>query len=82
MSRRNANDTTATAAPVARLLTIRQVAARLALSYWGARDLVNRGHLPSVRLPGKQGSELRRLLVDERDLEAFIGAHRELRRAS
>lgn len=59
-----------------RLVTLHEVAERLSLSYWSARDLVLRGHLASVRLPGKSGKDLRRILVAESDLQAFIDAHR------
>lgn len=64
------------------LVTLHESARRLAISYWAARDLVLRGHLAAVRLPGKRGGKnLRRVLVDVRDLEKFVAAHREVRGA-
>jgi excisionase family DNA binding protein len=62
-------------------MTLRQVAAHLSLSYWAVRDLVIRGHLPAVRLPGTRHKDLRRVLIDEVDLTAFIAAHRKDGRA-
>ena len=55
-----------------RLVPLREAAQRLSLSYWGARDLVLRGHLPATRLPGKGGKDLRRVLISSADLERFI----------
>ena len=59
-----------------RLLTLQEAGPRLGLSYWATRDLVLRGHLPCVRLPGKHGKNLRRILIDVRDLEEFVNEHR------
>jgi Helix-turn-helix domain len=63
-------------APSIQLITLDEVAARLQLSYWGSRDLVARGHLPAVRLPGRPGKNLRRILVSVADLERFIAEHK------
>lgn len=65
------------AAPVEvpRLLTLRQVAESLGVSYAQARALVVYGDLPSVALPcpGRaDGATMRRRLVDVRDLAAFV----------
>ena len=66
--------------PSSHLRTLDYVAERLGLSYWGARDLVQRGYLPAIRLPGRRPDKnLRRILIDERDLEKFIEEHREVR---
>jgi len=51
------------------LLFLDEVAARLRVSYWSAREWVVTGKLRSVRLAGR-----RRIQVDESDLEAFIEA--------
>ncbi len=48
-----------------RLISQHEAAAYLGISYWTPRDLVFRKDLPSVRIG-------RRLLLDLRDLEAFI----------
>jgi hypothetical protein len=58
------------------LVSLRDVGARLQLSYWASRDLVLRGFLPAIRLPGRPGKNLRRILVSTADLEAFIADHR------
>ena len=78
-SRRKPDQQTADLPSLVRLLTLHVVAGRLSLSYWGARDLVVRGYLPAIVLPGKRGKNLRRILIDERDLEKFISEHREVR---
>jgi hypothetical protein len=62
----------AASAPPPLLVTLRGAAPRLGLSYWGARDLVLRGHLPAVRLTGKNGKDLRRLLIAVEDLMAEV----------
>ncbi len=66
-------------APVRLTLTLREVAARLGISYWCARDLVLEGVLARVCLPGKNGRELRRVLVAVEDLENFVNEHKEQR---
>ena len=48
-----------------RLVSQHEAAAYLGISYWTLRDLVFRRDLPSLRIG-------RRLLLDLRDLEAFI----------
>ena len=55
----------AAAARAPRLLTLADAALRLSLSYWGVRDLIVAGQLPSVRLN-------RRVLIDPADLERLI----------
>lgn len=47
------------------LLFLDEVAERLRMSYWTARDLVLSGKLQGIRAT-------RRIQVDERDLETFI----------
>jgi len=60
---------------VSYLLSMREVAKRLSLSYAQARALVIYGHIPAVRLPvpaSSSGAVMRRLLVDAADLTAFV----------
>jgi hypothetical protein len=66
-----------------RLLNLRQAAAYLNLSFWSVRDYVLSGRLPYVQLPplspregDRPRQKLRRVLVDIRDLDAFIEAHK------
>lgn len=49
-----------------RLLSQREAAAYLGISYWTLRDLLFRGELPSVRIR-------RRVLIDRADLDRYIG---------
>jgi hypothetical protein len=66
--------------PIApRLLSIRQSAEYLGLSYWTTRDYVLAGLLPIVSLPPlrpregeQQKTSLRRVLIDRKDLDAFV----------
>jgi excisionase family DNA binding protein len=51
--------------PYRRLLSQKEEAAYLGISYWTLRDLVFRGDLPCVRIN-------RRLLLDRQDLDAFL----------
>jgi excisionase family DNA binding protein len=55
-----------------RLLSLRAAADYLGLSYWTVRDLVNAGTIRSVRLPLGAGRDLRRVLLDRRDLDALV----------
>ncbi len=63
-----------TVAPLApRLLDITAASKYLGdLSEWTTRDLISSGHLRRVRLPLQNGGELRRVLVDVRDLDRLI----------
>jgi excisionase family DNA binding protein len=54
-----------TPASRARLLSLRDAAVYVALSYWTLRELIWRGELPSVRVG-------RRVLVDLEDLDSFV----------
>jgi hypothetical protein len=63
-----------------RLLNLHEAAAYLNVSYWTARDLVNFGKVPSVRLPNpraRDGRNVRRILIDRSDLDRLIGAWKE-----
>ncbi|MFQ5946731.1 MAG: excisionase family DNA-binding protein [Anaerolineae bacterium] len=48
-----------------RLMTMREAAQYLAVSYWTVRTWVENGKLPAVRLPG--GGKLLRIEVEELD---------------
>ena len=62
-----------------RLLNMRQAAEYLGCSFWTARDYILQGLIPVVDLPPlrpregeRQRRNLRRVLVDRADLDAFI----------
>jgi excisionase family DNA binding protein len=61
---------TASASPV-RLLSLRDAATYLSISYWTLRDLVWCGDLPSVRVG-------RRILIDHEDLNRFIERNKQV----
>lgn len=69
-----------TADPGARLMSLRDLAGYLRVSYSAARQLVIDGHLPRVSLPPSVRSEGRhttRILVDRLDVDALISKCRE-----
>ncbi len=49
-----------------RLLSQREAASYLGVSYWTLRDLTFRGEIPYLRIK-------RRILVDRADLDSYIG---------
>ena len=62
-----------------RLLNMRQAAEYLGCSFWTARDYILQGLIPVVDLPplrpregDRRRKNLRRVLVDRTDLDAFI----------
>lgn len=55
-----------------RLLDLEGAAAYLGLSTWTIRDLLDNGTLQRVRVPLPRGRELRRVLVDVRDLNRLV----------
>jgi excisionase family DNA binding protein len=57
-----------------RLLSVHEAASYLGMSHWTVRDLLHAGTIKAVRLPLGTGRELRRILVDRRDLDALIEA--------
>ena len=70
-----------TDAPRVRLLDLRAAGAYLGVSYWTMRDLIFGGVIPSVKIPSpraRDGRVIRRILVDRRDLDAFIERNKEL----
>jgi hypothetical protein len=64
--------TTAVGALQPRLLDLSAAAAYLGLSSWTIRDLIDRGALTRVRVPLPGGRELKRVLLDVRDLDKLI----------
>lgn len=61
------------------LITLKEAATRLGVSYDCARDLVIMGTLPHVRLPSPRagdGRQMRRILIDPRDIEALIARYK------
>jgi hypothetical protein len=65
------------------LLNLRQAATYLGVSFWSARDYVLAGVIPVVALPAlrprkgdKPKRQLRRVLVDRVDLDAFIAGRK------
>jgi len=66
--------------PAARLLDLNQAAQYLSISYWTMRDLVNAGTIATVKIPSagaRDGRSIRRILIDIRDLDAFIDGNKE-----
>jgi excisionase family DNA binding protein len=63
-----------------RLLTLNEAAEYLSISYWTMREYALNGYLPSVKLPCPSGNrkELRRTLIDRKDLDAFVERYRIL----
>ena len=67
----------------ARLVDLHAAAHYLAVSFWTVRDYVQQGLSPTVELPALSPREgerrregLRRVLVDLRDLDAFIDSRK------
>jgi hypothetical protein len=62
----------------ARLVDVDGAAAYLGgVSTWTVRDLIASGRLPRVRLPLAGDREVRRLLIDVRDLDRLIDHGKE-----
>lgn len=60
-----------------RLLDLPGAARYLSLSPWTVRDLISNGTLPRVRVPLPNGGELRKILLDRTDLDAFVECAKE-----
>jgi hypothetical protein len=65
------------AAPVpalcpSRLLDLDAAGAYLAVSSWTVRDLIAAGTLARVRIPLRNGGELRKVLLDREDLDRLV----------
>ena len=58
--------------PARRLVGLEDAAVMLGISVWTVREMVYRGDLRAVKLPG-----VRRFLLDLRDLEVLIAAGKE-----
>ncbi len=63
-------------AVVPRLFGVHEAGQYLGVAADTIRELVSAGHLPTVRLPGTNGS-LRKILVDVRDLDRLVETYRE-----
>jgi hypothetical protein len=71
-----------------RLLDLHQAGVYLGVSYWSVRDYVAQGRLRTVQMPtltpreGERvtGRQLRRVLIDRRDLDEFIDSVKSDRR--
>ena len=82
--RTTAQETVSLPAPTSpRLVDLHAAAAYLGLSFWTIRDYVQQGLIPTVELPALSPREgerrregLRRVLVDLRDLDAFIDSRK------
>jgi len=61
--------------PNARLVSLRNAADEVGLAYHTLYELIQRGHIPVVRLPG-----MRSLYVERRDLDTAINSWKELSR--
>ena len=59
------------------ILSIKEAAKYLDLSYWTLRKLVWSGALPMVWLPNKSGGLCRRILIDRQDLDNLIEKSKE-----
>jgi excisionase family DNA binding protein len=61
-----------------RLLSVHEAAAYLGMSHWTVRDLLHAGTIKPVRLwlgkdrDGRDRGDVRRILVDRRDLDELI----------
>jgi hypothetical protein len=79
---RAANSTRTSVEPTSespRCLNLHQAADYLGVSYWTLRDYTLQGLIPVVHLPGlraregdRQRASLRRVVIDRRDLDAFL----------
>lgn len=57
---------------VPRLLGVPAAAKYLGLSVWTVRDLLASGQIRRVVIPGDNGNDLRRILVDRTDLDVLV----------
>jgi hypothetical protein len=68
-----------------RLLTLKQAAVYLGVSYWSVRDYIAAGLIPKVSMPAlraregaRQKASLRRVLIDREDLDRLIEARKQV----
>lgn len=64
-----------------RLLNVRGAGEYLGVSGWTIRDLIAAGKLRRVLIPGANGRDLRRVLLDRADLDALIDRWKDVRGA-
>lgn len=57
---------------IPRLLTVKEAAAALRMSRNGVINLIARGQLPGIRVPGGGFRRPARVLIDEQDLNEYI----------
>lgn len=58
-------------------VSVKTGAAMIGLSASALRDLIDRGLVPVIKVPGKhQGERSRRVLISVDDLRAFVEQHR------
>jgi excisionase family DNA binding protein len=62
---------------IPRLLTVKEAAAALRMSRNGVMNLIARGQLPSVQVPGGGLRRPARVLIDKDDLCEYIGKWKE-----
>jgi len=55
-----------------RLLDLEGAAQYLGVSSWTIRDMLDAGKIPRVRLPGEDGKEIRKVLIDRNDLDQLV----------
>jgi excisionase family DNA binding protein len=68
-----AEERTPLAMGIPRLLTVKEAAAALRMSQNGVMNLIARGQLPSVQVPGGGLRRPARVLIDKGDLCEYIG---------
>lgn len=61
-----------------RLLSLEEAAEYAAVSYWTMRDFVIHGFIAYIQLPDPnlKKKNFRRILIDKKDLDAFIESYR------
>jgi hypothetical protein len=77
---RGATDVESVAQP-RRVLDLKAAGTYLGLSYWTVRDLVFAGAIPTLKIPcpkSNDGRTIRRILIDRRDLDAFIERNKNI----
>lgn len=67
--------------PASRLLSVKQAAQYMGVSYGTMMNMVTYGKVPKVRLPapaGDNGDAIRKILIDRRDLDNLIESCKEI----
>jgi hypothetical protein len=65
---------------IARLLDLEGAAQYLSISTWAVRDLIANGTIQRVVIPGANGKDLRRVLLDRQQLDELVLRWREAAR--